>query len=367
MSGLDVQGIAHAFNRHPVLDGVSLGVERGQLACLLGPSGCGKTSLLRLAAGLERLQQGRILIDGRIVSDTDGTHVPPERRGVGLMFQDYALFPHLTVSENICFGLPGPSAGGGFPVAAAMARVGLTAHANAYPHTLSGGQQQRVALLRALAPAPRILLLDEPFSDLDVNRRVQVRESTFSLLKEAGAATLMVTHDPEEAMYMADRIFVMKAGRIVQAGTPSDIYFRPSDPFVAGLFGPVNRLSGTAVGQHVTTPIGRLAAPGLTDGCPVDILVRMEGLEIPVDGRPSVAARIASARLLGRSTHLDLRVPTGDGDDISLQCRTPGVPLLRPGDTVRIAVDRAHCFVFPAAGSGESTAIFAGRRPDPEE
>lgn len=353
MSGFGMEGIVHAFGGQPVIAGASLEVAEGELACLLGPSGCGKTTLLRLAAGLERLQRGRVVIDGEVVaSAADGRHVPPERRRVGLMFQDYALFPHLTLAENIRFGLGKASAVPAFRVDEAMARVGLAAYATAYPHTLSGGQQQRAALLRVLAPCPRVLLLDEPFSDLDVNRRVQVRESTLDLLKESGAATLMVTHDPEEAMFMADRILVMNAGRIVQSGSPFDIYFHPADAFVAELFGPVNRLPGIVRNRAVDTPIGRFEAPGIVEGSPVDVLIRVEGLVVmangAADGSSPVAARVVSLRLLGRTSHLSLRVPVGDGKDVGLQCRVPGLLPLRPGETVHIGVDHSQSFVFPA-------------------
>jgi len=352
MNGLSLEGIIHAFGEQPVIAGMSLDVARGELACLLGPSGCGKTTLLRLAAGLEHLQRGRIMIDGEVVANAaDGHHVPPERRSVGLMFQDYALFPHLTLAENVRFGLKGASFRG-FRVEEALARVGLAPFARAYPHTLSGGQQQRAALLRVLAPGPRVLLLDEPFSDLDVNRRIQVREATLDLLKEAGAATLMVTHDPEEAMFMADRILVMNAGRMVQSGSPFDIYFHPDDAFVAELFGPVNRLPGVVRDRVVDTPIGRFDAPGLTDASRVEILIRLEGLAVMADdgtdNRPSFPARVASSRLLGRSSHLSLRISDGSGGYIALQCRAPGVLLPNPGDVVHICVDRSQVFVFPA-------------------
>jgi iron(III) transport system ATP-binding protein len=353
MSGFYMEGIAHAFGSRPVVAGVSLDVKRGELACLLGPSGCGKTTLLRLAAGLEPLQHGRVIIDGEIVANAaDGCHVPPEKRRIGLMFQDYALFPHLTLTENIRFGLDGVSTIAAFRIDEAMARIGLAPFADAYPHTLSGGQQQRVALLRALAPGPRVLLLDEPFSDLDVNRRVQVRESTLELLKESGAATLIVTHDPEEAMFMADRILVMDAGRIVQSGPPFDIYFHPTSAFVAELFGPVNRLPGVVRGHAVDTPIGRFEAAGVADGRRVDILVRVEGIKVrpdgEADGQTPIVARVVSSRLLGRSSHLSLRVPAGYGEDVALQCRVPGVLAFRPGDTVRLGVDRDLSFIFPA-------------------
>ncbi|MEQ9575581.1 MAG: ABC transporter ATP-binding protein [Rhodospirillales bacterium] len=241
--GLHMLNVSHAFGDNTVVSGVSVFVNPGELVCLLGPSGCGKTTLLRLAAGLETLQVGRITIGEDTVADGHGgAQMPPEKRNVGLMFQDFALFPHLTVYENIVFGLADKDRTRRDWARGTLATMGLGDYADTFPHTLSGGQQQRVALLRALAPAPRVLLLDEPFSGLDVNRRAQIRQDTFHILSRSGIATLMVTHDPEEAMFMADRILVMQHGRIVQSGTPVEIYFHPQTVFVAELFGPVNRL-----------------------------------------------------------------------------------------------------------------------------
>ena len=211
MSGLHLNNVSHAFdNGVPVLRGISVFVAPGELVCLLGPSGCGKTTLLRVAAGLEHLQVGQVTIAEQVVAEgRQGRHVATEKRGIGLMFQDYALFPHLTVFENIAFGLVENISQRQQWIEKALRRMGLEAYAGNYPHILSGGQQQRVALLRALAPEPRVLLLDEPFSGLDVTRRADIRAETLNFLKETGVATLMVTHDPEEAMFMADRILVM--------------------------------------------------------------------------------------------------------------------------------------------------------------
>lgn len=246
MSGLHLRAISHAYGRNRVLSGVSVFVAPGELVCLLGPSGCGKTTLLRIAAGLEDLQTGVVEIDGSVVADgAQKRSLPPEQRGVGLMFQDYALFPHLNVRDNVTFGLGKASGSRSAWLDDALTSMGVENYANAYPHTLSGGQQQRVALLRALAPQPRVLLLDEPFSGLDVTRRAQIRADTLQVIKQTGVATLMVTHDPEEAMFMADRILVMNEGRVIQDGRPTDLYFSPADAFVAELFGPVNRFRAT--------------------------------------------------------------------------------------------------------------------------
>ncbi len=196
MKGLHMHGVNHAYGIHRVLNNAALLVPAGELVCLLGPSGCGKTTLLRLAAGLEKLQEGTISINGEIVAEP-GRHVPPEHRGIGLMFQDYALFPHMNVVDNVTFGLKGaPAAEARRRAMDMLEQVGMTAHAAKYPHMLSGGQQQRVALARALAPGPKLLLLDEPFSGLDTNMRARIREETLAVLRRSGVATLMVTHDP---------------------------------------------------------------------------------------------------------------------------------------------------------------------------
>ncbi len=359
MNGLSLTGITHAYGGRAVVLDASLGAPAGKLTCLLGPSGCGKTTLLRIAAGLEIVQHGRVAIGERVLADGDDRrHVPPEERGIGLMFQDHALFPHLTVFENITFGLSDPPPGRLQWAREALARAGMAGFADAYPHTLSGGQQQRVALLRALAPEPRVLLLDEPFSDLDVNLRLQVREETLGLLKETGITTLMVTHNPEEAMFMADHIAVMNEGRIIQAGTPVEIYFRPTDRFVAALFGQVNRFAGVVEGGRVHTPVGGFAAPGLADGRQAHVLVRAEGLRLAVAGtngpsagarapeRNATPARVISAHLLGRSSHIHLGAAGPDGAEVVLHAHVPGVFLPETGALVSVSVDEKQAFVF---------------------
>ncbi|TCS63008.1 ABC transporter ATP-binding protein [Varunaivibrio sulfuroxidans] len=354
--GLSMDRIAHGFARHPVLKDVSLTVEGGKVACLLGPSGCGKTTLLRLAAGLEPIQHGCIAIGGRIVADGDRGHeMPPEKRGVGLMFQDYALFPHLNIFENIAFGL---SSRGREKrrewIAEALTRTGLAAHANSYPHMLSGGQQQRVALLRALAPNPRVLLLDEPFSGLDVTRRVQIREETRNLLKATGVATLMVTHDPEEAMFMGDHIVVMNDGRIIQDGTPAQIYLQPNAPFVAALFGPMNAFTAAVRNGVVATPLGDVAAGTLENGSPAQVLIRPEGISVFDHKSPpghaatgAARARVLSARLLGRSAHLHLTLENIEGDAPIVQARVDSVFAPEENTLVTLRADPRQAFVFP--------------------
>ena len=364
--GLHIINVSHAYDAgNPVLNGVSVFVAPGELVCLLGPSGCGKTTLLRVAAGLEVLQIGQVMIGERLVAEgRHGVHVPPEQRNIGLMFQDYALFPHLTVYDNIAFALRDDSARREWATRA-LAQMGLADYADVYPHVLSGGEQQRVALLRALAPEPQVMLLDEPFSGLDATRRASVRADTLRLLKETEVATLMVTHDPEEAMFMADRVLVMDAGRIVQDGVPVGIYFHPATAFVAALFGPVNRLTGVVAGGRVTTPLGTFEARGLADGATVEILIRPEALRLSRPGetlevragdvlgmtgsRARAPVKAVSARSLGRSSFIVMAVPDGNGACLTVEARVPGVFLPKPGEEVAFTVNASQAYVFPLA------------------
>ncbi|WP_376090218.1 ABC transporter ATP-binding protein [Roseomonas sp. CCTCC AB2023176] len=282
---LRLSGIRHRYGVREVIRGVDLEVAAGEIVCLLGPSGDGKTTLLRLTSGLEPLQNGEIEIAGRIVA-RPGREVPPEGRSVGFVFQDYALFPHLTVAANVAFGLRRlPRAERDARVHEALARVGLEGHAESWPHTLSGGQQQRVALARALAPRPAVLLLDEAFASLDARLRERVRDDTLHLLQEAGIATLLVTHDAEEAMFMADRIALLREGRIEQVGTPTDLYLHPISRFVATFLGEVNRIPALIADGIARTPLGLLAAT-LPDG-PAEMLLRPEGVRLLPPARAS--------------------------------------------------------------------------------
>ncbi len=348
---LSLDGVSHAYETVLAVDSVDLSVRPGEIVCLVGPSACGKSTLLRVAAGLEDLQRGVVRIGGRVVADRSRS-VPPEKRGVGLVFQDYALFPHLTVLDNVRFGLTDLSGLARRRRALdSLRQVGMEDQAEAYPHMLSGGQQQRVALARALAPVPRVLLLDEPFSGLDTRLRAQVRDETLHVLKQSAAATLVVTHDPEEAMFLADRIVLMRDGRIVQSGAPVDLYCRPVDAFAAGFFGEVNHIPGTVGAGVVETPFGPIAADGLTEGRPVEVLIRPEGLHLRADGEAVngvVLGRVEAARLLGRTSLVHLSVDDGAGGDLHLHARMPGQFLPGEQTHVSIALDRSQAFVFPA-------------------
>ena len=345
-NGLTAYSVSHAYGARPVIDDVSLRVEPGELACLLGPSGCGKTTLLRIVAGLERLQSGTITIGERLVAQPGAVDLPPESRSVGLMFQDYALFPHLTVLENVCFGVASSDSERREQLNLRLELMGLAAYRDRYPHELSGGQQQRVALLRATAPNPTVLLLDEPFTGLDTTLRSQVRDQALEYLGSHGQTALMVTHDPEEAMYMASRLFVMDNGRIVQSGAPIEVYSRPVSPFVAGLFGPLNVVPADGrTDNGVETPFGTVAAPPSAHAGTASLLVRPEHVRVnPAEAATSIDMAVIWSRSIGRSTQV--RLETANGRALSLMARVDGAFTATPGEVVRVAVNPDDILVF---------------------
>ena len=336
----DVQAVA----------GVSLTIAPGELVCLLGPSGCGKTTLLRLAAGVESPASGRVLLDGREVSSAT-IFVPPEHRGVGLMFQDYALFPHLTTLDNVLFGLRDlPSSQAEVAARRALARVGLEHFARDFPTTLSGGEQQRIALARAIAPRPGVLLMDEPFSNLDRRMRDAIRDETVAILREAGATTIVVTHDPEEAMRIADRVVLMRAGLVVQAAPAEELYRHPTDILAARFFCDLNEVEGRCRDGRVATPVGIFEAPGLPEGAAAAVCIRPQGVRL----RPPafcIPGRVISRRFLGEVELVQVVV---QGVERPLQARVRGPFATLPGQDVGVEIDPAEVLVFPASGDTAS-------------
>lgn len=352
---LEVQHLIRRFGGRAVVDDVSLQVQAGQVTCLLGPSGCGKSTTLRMIAGVEMQDSGRIFVDGQLVCDTV-FRVPPERRHIGLMFQDFALFPHLSVGENVAFGLTGPRSDKAQRVNDLLGRVGLARFIDLYPHQLSGGEQQRVALARALAPRPRIMLMDEPFSGLDNRLRDGIRDETLEVLKAEDTAVVLVTHEPEEAMRMADEIALMRGGRIVQRGAPYNVYNAPVDRETLAFFSDINVITGRVRGALVDTPFGRFLAPGMPDGAQVEIVIRPQHLKIdfdrdgrgplptPQDGVPARGV-VVRARFMGAESLIELRM---DHDGSILKATVPNVFLPKPGRALWLMIRRDRCFVFPA-------------------
>ena len=324
----------------------TLDIAPGEIVCLLGPSGCGKTTLLRLIAGIERLDGGRIAI-GDIEVSSPGRFMPPEARGVGLMFQDFALFPHLRVIDNVAFGLKRLGRATARQEAlAALARMGLADYADHYPHMLSGGQQQRVALARAIVPRPAVILMDEPFSGLDSRLRHAVRNETLAILREVRATAIIVTHDAEEAMRLADRIAVMRAGRLVQTGSAEELYHQPADIYVAETFSEMNAVPCRVISGWAVGPLGRFRTPLDVVG-DVTLCLRPRSIEIgrSADGIP---ARVLEIRLLGSETLIELGVK---GLDKPLVVRADSVDIPAKGAEVAIGVNAESVLIFPAGGS----------------
>jgi iron(III) transport system ATP-binding protein len=342
---LSFEDVSLFFGDIEAVRDVSFDLEPGEIVCLLGPSGCGKSTLLRLAAGVERPQSGRVLLDGFEVAGPR-VFVPPEKRNVGLMFQDFALFPHLTILANVSFGLRALERSAARAEArSALRRVGLEQYEASYPHELSGGEQQRVALARAMVPRPTVMLMDEPFSGLDQRLRESVRQETLAILRETRASSMLVTHDPVEAMGMADRILLMRQGRLIQQGAPEALYHRPVDADAARFFCDFNEIAGRVMDGVALSPLGGFPAPDLEPGQPALIMIRPQGIQ-PAPGLPEgPLGHVTRARFLGDASELLVYF---DGLEEPLAVRVAERNAPRPGDSVHFAVDPDDVLVFPA-------------------
>ena len=339
--------LVRRFDSMLALDGLSLDIAPAEVVCLLGPSGCGKTTLLRVASGIEKPTGGRVLINDREVAGPE-RFVPPERRNVGLMFQDFALFPHLSILDNVAFGLGAlPREDARREAAVALARVGLARYGEHYPHTLSGGEQQRVALARAIVPRPAVMLMDEPFSGLDVQLRERLQEETLTLLRETRATCLIVTHTPAEAVRLADRIAVMRAGRLMQEGKAEELYRDPVDLFVARLFSEINEIPYTVEDGALRTPIGAFAVPGLSEGDQAILCIRRRAIRLGPAGA-GLPARLLRSRFLGDLALLEVAVHGFERPLLTLVREGEQPP---QGEEVSASVDAESVLVFPAEAS----------------
>ena len=333
--------VSRRFGNAVALDGFNLDVHAGHIVTMLGPSGSGKTTALRLIAGFDRPDHGSIEVGGVTVA-ADGQFVVPERRRVGMVFQDYALFPHLTVAGNVGYGVNRESRA--TRVAETLDLVGLSDLEGRLPHELSGGEQQRVALARALAPEPNVILLDEPFSNLDAALRARVRNEVAEILRRAGTTAVFVTHDQEEALSTSDFVAVVRQGRVVQAASPSDLYHAPIDEWVAGFVGDADFFTGRATGGRVETPVGSFSTR--LDG-PVRVMVRPESVVLQPGGHGGAVVR--QRQFFGH----DQLVTVSLGDGQLLRARLGPTPQFEPGDSVSVSVDRALTFAAPLPSSND--------------
>jgi iron(III) transport system ATP-binding protein len=331
----------------PAVDGLSFTVEQGQILALLGPSGCGKTTTLRLIAGFETADAGQIAIGGRLVGEAGRPGLPPEERGVGVVFQDYALFPHLTVEGNVAFGLTRlPRAERDRRVAEVLQLVGLTEFRARYPHELSGGQQQRVATARALAPSPAVVLLDEPFSNLDADLRAQMRDEVEKLLRATGTTAIFVTHDQEEAFTIADQVGVLNRGRLEQLGPPETIYHRPATPFVAEFVGAADFLPGIVTSQGIVTEIGVFGnVEGREPGEKVQVMIRPDDVTfVPSEAGEAVIVR---RYFRGSENLYCLGLPSGH----RVHSSQPSSAAFSAGTRVRPEAHLLHVVTFSGDGA----------------
>ncbi len=338
---LEVKDLCHQFGLVDVLKGINLTVEPGEIVCLLGASGSGKSTLLRIIAGLEPLQSGAISFAGKPLAQP-GAEPPADTRQFGMVFQDHVLFPHMSVGENVNFGLTHlPPEQARQRVRDQLALVGLDGFAERYPHTLSGGQQQRIALARALAPQPLLMLLDEPFASVDSTLRRQLREDTRRALRRANVPAIVVTHDAQEAMELADRIAVMGEGQIVQTGVPQQVWQQPVNRFVAELFGDTNAITGEAAGNGIATAFGVIPHPQIpvAAGSVCDVIVRRRG--ISVEALPGADVKVEDVRFLGERYLIVVR-----SNGQILRADTPTRPKVRTGDAVRLDFDSADVLVY---------------------
>jgi iron(III) transport system ATP-binding protein len=334
---LSVRSATRRYGGFVAVDGASLTLRAGRITCLLGPSGCGKSTLLRLIAGLEQLDSGMIEAGGRMIAGDDAM-IPPEARGIGLVFQDFALFPHLTVAENVAFGLKGMKTHDRrIRAEALLAQFRLAGRGNDWPHHLSGGEQQRVAIARALAREPAAVMLDEPFSGLDGDLKAEVRHAVLSGLRQTGTAVLIVTHDPEEALLMADDLALMARGRILQTGSPADCYLRPSSIEAARMLGETNVLSARVEAGRAITAFGALPAENIAEG-EAQVMVRPEGLRLDPQGVPVEVVRVR----FGGPFH-EVTITAG-GNEATLRFASGPVPDKGPA---RVSIDPERAIVFP--------------------
>ncbi len=347
------KGLTKQFDVDVAVNNLSLTVQMGEILALVGPSGCGKTTTLRLIAGFEKPESGTIHIGESLVNN-GRHHTPPEARGVGMVFQDYALFPHLTVFDNVAFGLHKKKnyKRTKEDINSLLALVSLAEYAERFPHELSGGQRQRVALVRALAPKPVLLLLDEPFSNLDADLRSQMREEVRVILKGTKTSAIFVTHDQEEALYIGDRLAVMHKGRLEQIGAPEDIFHHPATRFVAEFMGNTDFLPGKVTGEGIETEIGLIPQKvDLEIGAEVELAVRAD--DITFEPQKGANSMVLARHFKGALNLYRLRLPSGR----LLHAFGEHFSQIKPGTPVKVWADPGHALACFHEGETVTTSL----------
>ena len=346
MSAVEITNLSHTIGNKEILRNINFALSKDSISCILGPSGSGKTSLLKLIAGLERVQNGSIKINSKEVS-SKSKHLPTEKRNIGFLFQDYALFPHLTVKQNLEYPVNYKTSP--HTIDDIIKLIKLPNSLNKYPHELSGGEQQRVALARSIISNPDILLLDEPFSSLDLNLREDVRDDTLHLLQKSNVSVIIVTHDPFEAMFISNQISIMDTdGKIVQSGSPAELYNNPINSYVAEFFGETNRFEGIVKNSQIITPVGKISAPKELENQNVKIHIRPKGVKLnkqptPVNG---IKGTVMASKLMGSFSFVHLSVLDKNNEVVHIHSHMPPDFNPKQSSAVEIEIDEKQTFIF---------------------
>ena len=345
---LDVKQLSHSFGEKEALTNLNFSIENNSIVSVLGPSGCGKTTLIRLIAGLEQIQKGEIFLEKFLVANKN-LNVPPEKRPISYVFQDFALFPHMTVLENVSFAA-GSKSNKKQLIDQVIHLAKVENFLEKYPHSLSGGEQQRVALARSIAVQPKLLLLDEPFSDLDINLKKEIIDDTLHLINSLESSAIVVTHNAEEAMFLSDAILVMEKGKLIQIGTPHDIYFKPSNLYVASLFGETNIFQSKVEDNTCLTPLGRIKTSNLSNNQNVDVVVRPEAIKLNLEKSPLLnpnSGVVVDSKFLGNSAIIHMTVNDEKNNKHHIHSRVMGNFLPPAASSVSVTLDEDHVFIFP--------------------
>ena len=348
MLAVRINNLSYSMNEKKILNNINLQLEKEKIACILGPSGCGKTTLLKLIAGLSKVQEGEIFLNENLVSSSN-IHLKTEKRKIGFLFQDYALFPHQTVKQNLQFAIKDKFTS--HRVEEIMDVIKLSDSLEKYPHELSGGEQQRVALARSIIAKPDLLLLDEPFSSLDLNLKEEVRDDTLHLLQKSNISVLLVTHDPFEAMFISNQINIMnKNGEIVQSGSPTDLYNLPNSSYVANFFGETNKFQGVVKDTIVETPVGEFKVENSLESKNVDIFIRPEAVKLSKEQTPvnGIKGTVMASKLMGTYSFIHLSVLSKNNEVVHVHSHMPPNFLPNQSSAVGIEIDKEQTFIFPS-------------------